>query len=138
MPQEAQNLEYLQFYNAYGNLQYFVSASIVGFVPYVLSQSILLKTLDFLGRIWEVRIFINYNGLEDKLHYCNKSCVIFMIVRVHLLCSLHVSLWLVTPNLSPFFHHLNSVFFLRLLEHWYHLCYYLITLSIRLSERSII
>ncbi len=83
-------------------------------VPYVASRSILLKIMDISGRLWEVRIFINYNGLEDKLHYCNKSRDIIMIVGFHLFCSLNVSFRPVMPNLSPFFHHLNSVFFLEL------------------------
>ena len=56
------------------------------FVPYVLSWSILLKILGFWGMMWEIWIFIDYNGLEDKLHYCKKSCAIFMIVCFHLLC----------------------------------------------------
>jgi len=34
----------------------------------------------------EIHILIDYNGLEDKLHYCKKSCAIFMIVCFHLLC----------------------------------------------------
>jgi hypothetical protein len=53
------------------NIQKISHSKIVDFVPYVASGSILLKKLDFTGRLWEVRIFINYNGLEDKLHYCN-------------------------------------------------------------------
>ncbi len=40
--------------------------NLLGYVPYVASRSILLKKLDFTGRLWEVRIFFNYNGLEDK------------------------------------------------------------------------
>jgi hypothetical protein len=55
-------------------------------VPYGASRSILLKILDFWGRMWEIWIFINFNVLEDKLHYCKKSCAIFMIVCFHLLC----------------------------------------------------
>ena len=55
-------------------------------VPYVASWSILLKILDFWGRMWEIWIFIDYNGLDDKLHCCNKSRDIFMIVGFHLLC----------------------------------------------------
>ena len=55
-------------------------------VPYVASWSILLKILDFRGRFWRIGIFINFNVLEDKLHYCKKSCAIFMIVCSHLLC----------------------------------------------------
>jgi hypothetical protein len=55
-------------------------------VPYGVSRSILLKILDFWGRMWEIWIFINFNVLEDKLHYCKKSCAIFMIVCFHLLC----------------------------------------------------
>ena len=62
------------------------SAVSLGCVPYVLSGSILLKILDILGRMWEIWIFINFNVLEDKLHYCKKSCAIFMIVCFHLLC----------------------------------------------------
>ena len=58
---------------------------------YVASRSILLKILDFSGRLWEVRIFINYNGLDNKLHYCDKSRDTIMIVGFHLFCSLHVS-----------------------------------------------
>jgi len=58
----------------------------IDFVPNGASRSILLKKLDFLGRMREVHIFIDYNGLEDKLHYCKKSCAIFMIVCFHLLC----------------------------------------------------
>ena len=119
------------------NIQKICPSKIVDFVPYGASQSILLKILDFWGRLWEIRIFINYNGLEDKLHYCKKSCAIFMIVGFHLLCSLHVSFWSVMPNLSPVFFHLNTDFFLRLREHVYHLCFSLVTLSVKLSERSI-
>ena len=66
-----------------GNLQFDLSRD---FVPNGASRSILLKKLDFLGRIREVYIFIDYNGLEDKLHYCKKSFAIFIIVCFHLLC----------------------------------------------------
>ena len=79
------------------------------FVPYVASRSILLKIMDISGRLWEVRIFINYNGLEDKLHYCNKSRDIIMIVGFQLFCSLNVSLWSVLQTLRAFFYHSNSV-----------------------------
>ena len=48
------------------NIQNFSLAKMVDFVPYVASRSILLKKLNFVGRLWEVRIFINYNGLENK------------------------------------------------------------------------
>ncbi len=106
-------------------------------VPYGASRSILVKILDFWGSLWEIRIFINYNRLEDKLHYCKKSCAIFMIVRFHLLCSLHVSFWPVMLNLNPLFHHLNSVFSLRLQEHVYHLSFSVVSLSVKLSERRI-
>ena len=68
------------------NIHFFQPIILLDFVPYVASWSILLKILDFLGRMWEVWIFIDYNGLDDKLHYCNKSCDIFMIVGFHLLC----------------------------------------------------
>jgi hypothetical protein len=68
------------------NIQNFSLAKIVNFVPYGASRSILLKILDFWGRLWGIWIFINFNELEDKLHYCNKSCDIFMIVGFHLLC----------------------------------------------------
>ena len=118
-------------------LNFFCGLFCLHSVPYGASQSILLKILDFSGRLWEIRIFINYNGLEDKLHYCKKSCAIFMIVGFHLLCSLHVSSWPVIPNLSPLFHHLNSVFSLRLWEHVYHLCFSVVLLSVKLSERRI-
>jgi hypothetical protein len=37
-------------------------------VPYVASESILLKTLNFLGGSRRVHIFINNRGLWDKLH----------------------------------------------------------------------
>ena len=73
------------------NLYFFSGSFCLHFVPYVASRSILLKTLGFTGKLWEVRISINYNGLEDKLHYCNKSRDIIMIVRFHLFCSLNVS-----------------------------------------------
>jgi hypothetical protein len=65
------------------NLQ---SVSIVDYVPNGASWSILLKILDLWGRMREVWIFIDFNVLEDKLHYCKKSCAIFMIVCFHLLC----------------------------------------------------
>ena len=68
------------------NIKFFRSFFLVDIVPYVLSWSILLKILGFWGRMWEIWIFIDYNGLEDKLHYCKKSCAIFMIVCFHLLC----------------------------------------------------
>jgi len=73
------------------NIQKISMTKIVDFVPYGASRSILLKILDFLGRLWEIRIFINYNGLDDKLHYRDKSRDIIMIVRFHLFCSLNVS-----------------------------------------------
>ena len=104
----------LELYNAYANLKFFARTEIVDVVPYVASGSILLKNLDFTGRLWEVRIFINYSGLDDKLHYCNKSRDIIMIVGFHLFCSLNVSFCPAMPNLSPLFDHLNSVFFLGL------------------------
>jgi hypothetical protein len=44
------------------------SGESVDFVPYVASESILLKILNFLGGSWGVHIFINYRGLWDKLH----------------------------------------------------------------------
>ena len=65
------------------NLQ---SDEIVDYVPNVASWSILLKTLDFWGRMRKIHILIDYSGLEDKLHYCKKSCAIFMLVCFHLLC----------------------------------------------------
>ena len=61
-------------------------AESVDVVPNGASRSILLKILDFWERLWGVWIFINFNVLEDKLHYCKKSCAIFMIVCFHLLC----------------------------------------------------
>lgn len=76
----------LELYNTYANLQFFARTEIVGFVSYGASRSILLKILNFWGRFWGIWIFIYFNGLEDKLHYCNKSCDIFMIVGFHLLC----------------------------------------------------
>ena len=48
-----------------GNLHFALD---LDFVPYVVSWSILLKTLNFLGGGWGVHIFINYKGLWDKLH----------------------------------------------------------------------
>jgi len=68
------------------NLFYHGRFRIVDVVPNGANGSILLKILGFWGRMWEIWIFIDYNGLEDKLHYCNKSCAIFMIVCFHLLC----------------------------------------------------
>ena len=73
-------------WNTYGNLNIFAMDWIVDVVPYVASRSILLKTLDFCGGIWEVHIFINYNRLANKLHYCNKSRDIIMIPEFHLFC----------------------------------------------------
>ena len=68
------------------NIHFFVCWNCLHCVPYVASWSILLKILDFWGRMWEIWIFIDYNGLDDKLHCCNKSRDIFMIVGFHLLC----------------------------------------------------
>ena len=99
------------------NLHQIRLAILVSSVPYVLSRSILLKVLDFWGGTWEVHIDINFDSLEDKLHYCNKSRDIIMIVGFHLFRSLNVSFCSAIPNLSPLFHHLNYVFFLGLWEH---------------------
>ena len=71
---------------SYTSLKYFGLFRIGDCVPYGASPSILLKILDFWGMMREIWIFIDYNGLDDKLHYCNKSCDIFMIVGFHLLC----------------------------------------------------
>ena len=68
------------------NTYFFEPLFLIDIVPYVASWSILLKILDFWGGMWEMWIFIDYNGLDYKLHYCNKSCDIFMIVGFHLLC----------------------------------------------------
>ena len=68
------------------NTHFFKPQFFVNFVPYGASRSILLKILNFWGRFWGIWIFIYFNGLEDKLHYYNKSCDIFMIVGFHLLC----------------------------------------------------
>ena len=73
------------------NTHFFKPQFIVNFVLYVASRSIVLKLYEFLGGIWETWIFINYNRLEDKIHYCNKSRDIIMIVSFHLFCSLNVS-----------------------------------------------
>ena len=112
------------------------SAASLHNVPYGASRSILLKILDFWGRFEENWIFINFSGLEDMLHYCNKSRDIFIIVGIHLLRSLHVSFWSATTNLSPFFYPLNTIFILRLREHVNHLCFLLVAFSVKLSERS--
>ena len=112
------------------------NGSSLDFVPNVASWFILLKTLDFWGGIWEIHIFINYKGLRDKLHWCNKSRHIIVIVGFHLFWSLHVSFWSVMPNLSPFFFRLITDFFLRLREHVNHLCFLLVAFSVKLSERS--
>jgi hypothetical protein len=124
-------------YITYLNVNFLQQCILLHFVPYGASRSILLKILDFWGRLWGIWIFIDFNGLEDKLHYCNKSCAILMIVGFHLLCSLHVSFWPVMPNLNPFFHHLDAVFFLRLREHVYYLWFSVVSLSVKLSEKRI-
>ena len=84
----------------------------MGFVPYVASRSSLLKKMDFAGRLEEVRIFIDYNGLDKNLQYYNKSRDIIMIVEFRLSRLLKVSLCSAMPNLSPLFHHLNCVLIL--------------------------
>jgi len=106
-----------QLYNMYADLKYLVRIQILGSVPYVVSRSILLKVLDFWGRGWEVHIDIDFDTLEDNLHYCNKSRDIIMIVGFHLFNSLNVSFCSATPNLSPLYYHLDYVFFLGLWEH---------------------
>ena len=71
---------------AMANTHFFEPQFSVNFVWNGASWSILLKILDLWGRMREIWIFIDFNVLEDKLHYCKKSCAIFMIVCFHLLC----------------------------------------------------
>ena len=68
------------------NIHFFPLIFLLDYDPYGASWSILLKILDFWGRMWEILIFIDYNGLDDKLHCCNKSRDIFMFMESHLPC----------------------------------------------------
>jgi hypothetical protein len=48
------------------NTFFFEPSFLLGFVPYVASEPILLKTWDFLGGVREVHILINYKGLKKN------------------------------------------------------------------------